>query len=92
LLHQVGYDYYKKVIDVDLNGTFLFNKAIIAYWHTIEPRLIREDEPPLEPVRQRGALVNIASVNAHVASPYMGDYTGAKHGGTLGFAVSLRAY
>jgi hypothetical protein len=31
------------VVDVDLHGTFYFTKALVAYWVTQEPRLLRDD-------------------------------------------------
>lgn len=34
----------------------------------------------LQSQRQRGALVNIASINGNYASSYMADYVAAKHG------------
>ena len=78
------------VIDVDLHGTFYFTKAIVSYWETQKPRLVRDDtDYGLGKVTQRGALVNIASVNAHLASRNMGSYGMSLHRFTL-ITLALR--
>jgi NAD(P)-dependent dehydrogenase (short-subunit alcohol dehydrogenase family) len=73
--HQIPADKWQQVIDIDLTGTFYFTKAVTNYWLTQEPRLIRHDvDLGLAPVSQRGALVNVASINALLASKNMGGY------------------
>lgn len=41
--HEYPADKLRNVIDIDLHGTFYFTKAIVAYWLTQEPRLVRDD-------------------------------------------------
>lgn len=73
--HEISKEQWLLVIDIDLNGAFYFTKAVVAYWLTQEPRLVRDDTAyGLGKVTQRGALVNIASVNSHLASRNMSAY------------------
>ncbi|UZJ53638.1 hypothetical protein CBS101457_002958 [Exobasidium rhododendri] len=68
-------------MDIDLSGTFYLTKALVTHWRGQKPRQLRDDSDlGLQPVRQRGSLVNIASVNGMYASVYMGGYVAAKHG------------
>jgi NAD(P)-dependent dehydrogenase (short-subunit alcohol dehydrogenase family) len=73
--HTVEAEQWQQVIDIDLTGTFFVNKAMVNYWLQVEPRLVRDDtEYGLDKVYQRGAIVNVASVNSTLVSPMMGSY------------------
>ncbi len=67
-------DWYK-VISTDLEGTWRFSKAIITYFRSQEPRLVRHDVGPYwGPVFQRGSLVNIASSLGSEGKAYLAVY------------------
>ena len=66
---------FQRVLNVDLIGCFIFSKALVAYWLQQPARTLRHDtDLNLDPVTQRGALVNIASVAGVGAIAQMGAY------------------
>lgn len=65
------------ILRTDLEGTWRFNKAIIAFWRSQEPRKVRDDSakgPMWEPVLQRGSLVNVASSLGSEGKAYLAAY------------------
>ena len=70
--NETPLDGWQKKMNTDLTGCLMFTKACVNYWLTQEPRTLRDDaELGLPPVRQRGALVNVASFNGLYASKNM---------------------
>ncbi|MCD5322219.1 MULTISPECIES: SDR family NAD(P)-dependent oxidoreductase [Pontibacillus] len=63
--HELTYDAWKKLIDVNLNGVFLSNK------YAIEQMLTQESG---------GSIINNASALGHVGQPNMTSYPAAKGG------------
>ncbi|KGP92305.1 short-chain dehydrogenase [Pontibacillus chungwhensis BH030062] len=63
--HELTYDAWKKLIDVNLNGVFLSNK------YAIEQMLTQE---------AGGSIINNASALGHVGQPNMTSYPAAKGG------------
>lgn len=75
--HELEDADWHKVITIDLEGTWRFSKAIIKFWRTQEPRLVRDDHeerPEWEPVVQRGSLVNTASSLGSEGKAFLGVY------------------
>ncbi|KAM4060149.1 short chain dehydrogenase [Hirsutella rhossiliensis] len=66
---------FKHLIDVNVNGTFLFNSLLSAAMKVQEPRQVGD------PARgtTRGSIVNLASVSSFMAVPNMVQYTTCKH-------------
>jgi 3-oxoacyl-[acyl-carrier protein] reductase/meso-butanediol dehydrogenase/(S,S)-butanediol dehydrogenase/diacetyl reductase len=62
---DLPYDVWRKVIDVNLNGTFLASRAVAR-------RLIAQGEG--------GAIINISSIASKLAGPATGAYSASKAG------------
>ncbi|HVC44828.1 MAG TPA: SDR family oxidoreductase [Candidatus Binataceae bacterium] len=75
-LEDLTYDQWKKVIDINLSGTFLCTQAAF--------RIMKAQDP------QGGRIINNGSISAHAPRPNSAPYTASKHGMTgLTKATSL---
>jgi NAD(P)-dependent dehydrogenase (short-subunit alcohol dehydrogenase family) len=70
--HELPLDVWRKVLDIDLNGVFYALRAEI-------PLMLRGGG---------GAIVNTASLQAHISYPRTASYTAAKHG-VLGLTKAI---
>lgn len=66
---------WQRVLDVNLNGTFYVLRSAAQIMLKQDPILSSTDGRPL----QRGAIVNFASILAHVGVPTSTAYTASKH-------------
>ncbi|KAH8783247.1 hypothetical protein F5883DRAFT_538165 [Diaporthe sp. PMI_573] len=67
---------FKHLLDVNVNGTFLFTSLMSAAMETQELKQVSQD-----PARggSRGSIVNLASVSSFMAVANMVQYTSCKH-------------
>lgn len=78
-LHAVTPEEWAQTARINCDGAWLFSRAMVAYWLTQPRRVVRDDTADgLDKVTQRGALLNVASVNSIVASKGMGAYGGSE--------------
>ena len=73
--HEVTAADYQKVVAIDQTGTFYLLKHLVAHWLKQEPRVVKDyTDYGLGKIYQRGCIVSLASINAHVASRNMSAY------------------
>jgi NAD(P)-dependent dehydrogenase (short-subunit alcohol dehydrogenase family) len=78
---QLTFDQWKKVVDANLNGTFLCAQAAFGLMKRQNPR--------------GGRIINNGSISAHVPRPFSAPYTATKHavsGLTKSIALDGRAH
>ncbi len=63
--HQLSYEDWKKVIDVNLNGVFLGCREALSYW-------VEND--------MKGNIINMSSVHDKIPWPHFAHYTASKGG------------
>ncbi|WP_037906455.1 SDR family oxidoreductase [Actinacidiphila yeochonensis] len=79
--HEVEYDDWRAVVEVNLNGAFLCARAAF--------RMMRQQDPV------GGRIINNGSVSAHAPRPHSAAYTASKHaltGLTKALSLDGRAY
>jgi NAD(P)-dependent dehydrogenase (short-subunit alcohol dehydrogenase family) len=64
-LDELAFDEWRKVVDVNLTGTFLCTRAAM--------RMMKEQDP------RGGRIINNGSISAHAPRPYSAPYTATKH-------------
>ncbi|CAG9984555.1 unnamed protein product [Clonostachys byssicola] len=74
---QVKFDQFRKVQEVNVNGTFLILSTVSAAMAAQEPR--PNDEEQSSRGTSRGSIVNVASVLSFGAIPRASSYTSSKH-------------
>ncbi len=65
-LEELPFEQWKKVIDINLNGTFLCTQEAF--------RIMKAQQP------QGGRIINNGSISAHAPRPNSAPYTASKHG------------
>ena len=68
---------FKRLQEVNVNGTFLVVSSVSAAMKSQEPRPISSIYP--ERGTTRGAIVNLASVSSYISVPSMVQYTTSKY-------------
>lgn len=74
---EVNFAQFKKIQEVNVNGTFLVTKSVSAAMATQEPVAVDERFP--QRGVSRGAIVNLASVLGFKALGNASSYTTSKH-------------
>jgi NAD(P)-dependent dehydrogenase (short-subunit alcohol dehydrogenase family) len=64
-LDELTFDEWRKVVDLNLTGTFLCTRAAM--------RMMKEQDP------RGGRIINNGSISAHAPRPYSAPYTATKH-------------
>lgn len=80
IAHQVAdadVDEFKRMLEVNVTGTFLVTRAVSALMRAQDPRPVDAASPTRG--MTRGAIVNMGSASSFVATPGMIQYTTAKH-------------
>ncbi|KAF3003333.1 hypothetical protein E8E14_000511 [Neopestalotiopsis sp. 37M] len=74
---EVDFEQFKRVQDVNVNGTFLVLNVVSATMASQKPHAVDESNPSRG--LTRGSIVNVASVLSFKALPRTASYTTSKH-------------
>ncbi|KAI1877512.1 hypothetical protein JX265_003520 [Neoarthrinium moseri] len=74
---KIEYEQFRKVQDVNVNGTFLVLNTVSAAMATQEPRVNDINQP--QRGTSRGSIVNVASILSFKALSLTASYTTSKH-------------
>lgn len=76
-LSDADFTNFKHLLEVNVQGTFLVMRHILATMKTQEPKQLHSTSP--ERGTTRGTIVNIASLLSYKALPNMVQYVTSKH-------------